>query len=195
MVNIVRVQAVWTGFQGAPGYTSWYGEAGSDAAASAGALSTRMRAFFNSLAAFIPSGVEVKVQRLYQVLEASNGVLLSEGNVASDPAVVVGTNSGNYAGSSGAAINWETGTFNANGRRIRGRTYLVPLGPSSLDNDGTISPALVTGLTAAGAAALGGTGSLGVWTRPSAGGSDGAFTVASTATVKDKSAVLRSRRD
>lgn len=195
MVNIVKVQAVWTGFQGAPGYSNWYGEAGSDAAASAGALSTRMRAFFEAIKAFIPSGVDVKVQRTYQVIEASNGVLQSEGLLASDPAVVLGTGAGVYSAAAGAALNWETGVFNANGRRIRGRTFLVPLSQSSMENDGTLSAGLITGVVAAATAALGGTGSLGVWTRPADGGSGGGFTVATSAFLRDKSAILRSRRD
>ena len=194
MATIVRLQAVWTGFSGAPGYTHWYGISDGDAAAAANALGTRMRTFFDSIKAYIPSGADVKVQRLYQVLNDVNGNLTSEGNLSADPTVVVGTGSGAYAGPAGVCVNWETGTFNANGRRIRGRTYLVPLAAFT-ETDGTVAATPLGAITAAATAALGGTGSLGVWTRPSPGGSDGTFNIAISALVRDKVAVLTSRRD
>ena len=194
MATIVRLQAVWSGFQGAPGYTHWYGISDGDSAAAANALGGRMRTFFDSIKAYIPSGSDVKVQRLYQVLNDVNGHILSEGNLSADPAVVNGSGAGAYAAPAGICVNWETGTFNANGRRIRGRTYLVPLA-AFLETDGTVSATPLGAITAAATAALGGTGSLGVWTRPSPGGSDGTFSIAISALVRDKVAVLTSRRD
>ena len=47
-----------------------------------------MRSFFDALKAFIPTGVDIKVQRTYQVIEASNGVLQSEGQLASDLSLI-----------------------------------------------------------------------------------------------------------
>lgn len=195
MATLVRVQAQWGGFVGAPGYTNWYGISDGDSAAAANALGTRMRAFFLAIQAHLPTGVDVKVQRLYQVINDVNGNITGEANMASDPAVVNGSGgSAAYAAPAGACVNWETGHFNDNGRRVRGRTYLVPL-IAFTENDGSISSAALSTIQTAGTAALGGTGSLGVWTRPSPGGSDGTFNIAIAALVKDKVAVLTSRRD
>ena len=194
MATIVRLQAVWSGFQGAPGYTHWYGISDGDSAAAANGLGTRMRAFFDAIKGFIPSGADVKVQRLYQVINDLNGNITSEGLLAADPLVVNGAASGGYAAPAGVCVNWETGAFNGNGRRIRGRTYLVPLAQIT-EADGSVTSAALGTITSAAGAAVGGTGSLGVWTRPSPGGSDGTFNLAISALVKDKVAVLRSRRD
>lgn len=196
MATIVRVTAVWSGFQGAPGYTNWYGISDGDAAAAANALGGRMRAFFDAIKAYIPSGADVKVQRTYQVLNDQNGHLTNEAQMSSDPAVVNGGlgAASQWAAPVGACVNWETGFFNANGRRVRGRTYLVPLG-GCFEADGSIGSVALGVIQAAATAALGGTGSLGAWTRPSPGGSDGDFNIAISALVKDKAAVLTSRRD
>ena len=154
-----------------------------------------MRTFFDSIKAYLPGAADVKVQRVYQVINDVNGNILSEANLASDPLVVNGAGGSTaYAAPAGMCVNWETGTFNANGRRVRGRTYLVPL-VSFTEADGSVSSTPLGAVTAAATAALGGTGSLGVWTRPSPGGSDGTFSIAISALVKDKVAVLTSRRD
>lgn len=195
MATIVRVQALWTGFQGAPGYTSWYGISDGDSGAAATALAARMRTFWDGIKGLIPTIVDIKVQRVYQVLDTITGNITAETALAADPALVTGTAAGNFAAAAGACINWETGVFNANGRRIRGRTYVVPIASSATENDGTLSATALGALTAGATAALGGTGSLGVFTRPPAGGGPGDFNIAISALVKDKTAVLRSRRD
>lgn len=202
MAVIVKVQAVWQGFQGAPGYSNWYGLSDGDAAAAANALGPRMRTFFNALVAQIPLGATVKVQRLYQVIDGLTGRITSEAPLTADPAVVTGTGNVSYSAATGAVINWETGQFNDKGHRIRGRTYLVPL-VAIFDPQGSISPGGQTLLGNAATAALGGTGSLGVWSRPiipkdSPDGVPtvpGTFRVATVAVVHDKAAVLKSRRD
>lgn len=195
MAVIVKVQAQWTGFQGAPGYTNWYGLSDGDAAAAANALGPRMRTLFDAIKAYIPSGTAVKVQRTYQVLDSITGRLTSEANLTADPAVVTGTSITAYNGAGGAVINWETGLFNDEGHRVRGRTYLVPLS-NCYDADGSLSSAFITAVGGAANAALGGTGSLGVFSRPHPkGASNGVFRTASAANVHDKAAVLRSRRD
>lgn len=195
MATLVRIQAVWNGFQGAPGYTHWYGISDGDSAAAANALAPRMRAFFDAIKLYLPNGADVKVQRAYQVINDVTGNITSEGVLASDPALVTSTAGAStaYAGPTGACVNWETGTFNANGRRIRGRTYLVPLN-QAFEPDGSLNATALGAITAAATAALGGTGSLGVWTRPVDGGG-GSFSIAIAALVKDKAAVLKSRRD
>lgn len=195
MAVIVKVQAQWQGFQGAPGYTNWYGLSDGDAAAAANALGPRMRTFFSALAGLIPAGSTVKVQRTYQVLNSVNGAITSETALSADPAVVTGTGGGTYSAASGAVVNWETGLFNDAGHRIRGRSYLVPL-TACYSSDGGLSSTAITQIGAAATAALGGTGGLGVFSRPTPkGASNGTFRTATAGVVHNKACVLRSRRD
>jgi hypothetical protein len=192
---IVKCQAIWTGFQGAPGYTNWYGLSDGDSAAAANALGPRMRTFFSAMSVGLPTGSTVKVQRAYQVLEATNGRVTSEGNLSADPAAVTGAATGNYSVVTGCCVNWNTGLYNAKGHRITGRTFLVPL-MNIFDTNGTISDASLTIVSNAATAAVGGLGNLVVYTRPSApGASDGNASTVVSARVPDKAVVLRSRRD
>lgn len=194
---MVKVQAVWTGFQGAPGYSNWYGLSDGDSAAAANALGPRMRAFFDAIKGFISPSVDIKVQREYQVVDSISGNITSTALLSADPLVVTGTSSNtSFASSAGATITWETGAYNSLGHRVRGRTYLVPLAVGSYENDGTLTSTAVSTITTAGTAALGGTGSLLVFTRPTTPTSnDGTARTVTSVHVSDKAAVLRSRRD
>jgi hypothetical protein len=201
MAVIVKLQAIWNGFQGAPGYTNWYGLSDGDAVAAAAALGARMRTFLNTLAGSVPVGSTIKVQRAYQVLDSITGRITTEANLASDPTVVTGSGAGAYSGASGAVVTWETGAFNDLGHRVRARSYLVPL-TGIYDTEGTLSSAFLTSLTTAATAAVGGTGGLICFSRPVKADATkgiaarvGAVNVVTAAMVKDKAAILRSRRD
>lgn len=194
MTVIAKVQAQWNGFQGAPGYTNWYALSDGDAAAAANALAVRMRAFFDAIKANVPSGATIKVQRTYQVIDGTNGTITAENSLVADPTVVTGTAVASYAGPAGCAVTWETGSFNAAGHRVRGRTYLVPLA-GAFDPDGSLSNVFLGTVQAAATAALGGTGALSVWSRNAPGASDGIVRTATAATIRDKASILRSRRD
>lgn len=195
MAVIVKVQAQWQGFQGAPGYTNWYGLSDGDAAAAAQGLGNRMRAFFEAIKAYLVTGSTVKVQRLYQVLESTTGRITAEASLGTDPAANGGTGSGAYSGASGAVVNWETGAFNAKGHRLRSRTYLVPLAAAYDANGGIAATPLGIIQTAAGVV-LGGPGALICYSKPSVkGATDGQVNIVSAAIVHNKAAVLRSRRD
>lgn len=93
-------------------------------------------------------------------------------------------------------VVWNTGAI-INRRRVRGRTFLGPLDNSCLQNDGTLSSSAITHANALAAAwhDAGLTTTISsVWHRPvnSLGGSNHEIL---SGTVKDKFAVLRSRRD
>jgi hypothetical protein len=91
---------------------------------------------------------------------------------------------------------WNTGAI-VNGRRVRGRTFLGPLDNSCLQNDGTLSSSSITHANALSSAwtDAGLTTTLScVWHRP-VGGTGGSNHEIISATIRDKFAVLRSRRD
>jgi hypothetical protein len=201
MAVIVKVQAIWEGFQGAPGYTNWYGLSDGDAAAAANALAPRMRTFFAAIQIYMPTVATVKVQRLYQVIDSLTGHLTGEANLTADPAVVAGGSATAYAAPVGAVVNWETGMFNDLGHRVRGRSYLVPLA-GCFQTNGTIQDSNLAAIQAAGTAAIGGLGGLVVYSRPRKAdpikgtpAQAGVVNTVTAAIVKDKACVLRSRRD
>lgn len=191
---ITRVTAIWTGFTGAPGYSNFYFAAfgGGDVV---DLETARVRALFDAFKAQIPSSVSISVQQEAAILDESSGDLVSYAQATDPPVVVNGTASGAYSAPSGAAITWNTESI-ARGRRLRGRTFMVPLGNIAYQPDGTLLTTAITQLTAGAAAFLGdGSGPQAVvWSRPR-GGSGGSIGPITSARVADKVAVLRSRRD
>lgn len=193
-MTITRVTAVWTGFTGAPGYSNFFFDAfgGGDVV---DAEVERVQAFFTRLSATLPSSVRINVQPEVALVDEMTGDLEAYRNVNTAPAGISGTASGTYSAPSGAAITWSTDTVNR-GRRIRGRTFIVPMGNTMYEANGTLSAAALSDLNAA-ATALRGTGSgptLVVWSRPRPGGG-AAIGPVTGHRVTDKAAVLRSRRD
>jgi hypothetical protein len=105
-------------------------------------------------------------------------------------------------------INWKTAGVRA-GRRVRGRSFLVPLLSQTFDVNGTATSAALTTVNGAAGPLYAGTEGdirLGVWARPTAikdvngnptgeYNEDGVWHPATAHSVPDMAAVLRSRRD
>ena len=94
------------------------------------------------------------------------------------------------------AVTWITGAF-VNGRRLTGRTFFGPVSTEYIDTDGSPGSGLLTaaGLTAADWYDPGATTTdTVVWHRPVAGAGGQCYGIVSHS-IKDKYAVLRSRRD
>ena len=196
MSVMVRIQSIWSGFQGAPGYTNLYFLSDGDATAAANAAAPRVRTFWDTIKPHINVDCSVDVNRTYQVLDSVTGNISAEALLSSAPATVVGTGVGTYAAPVGACITWETGLFNSRGHRVRGRSYIVPMNGASMQNDGTLADATVTSLESAGGALIAASPLMLVWTRPSTPtSSDGTARTITSARVADRAAVLRSRRD
>lgn len=204
MAPIFRVKLNWSGFPGAPGLSVFHfrdfdtepgagiSEAGAQAAVD------RIDSFITAIRTYIPQGVMLRTEAEVEVIEETDGKLQDMFTTvpAAAQAGAMSTASG-FSAPSGAVINWRTSGVR-NGRRIRGRTFLVPLGAGSYQSDGTLASAAQTGLAAAAQALIDTSGSpdLGVYARPSApGATDGNWVVATSSNVPDLAAVLRSRRD
>lgn len=204
MAPILRVKAEWTGFTGAPGYSVFHfrdfgtGEGGTPTDEEAQSAATRTQAFFQSCVNYIPGPVRIGIASDCELLEETTGELIDVVPIT-PPTQTAGSaaSAQTYSGPVGAVINWRTSVVHR-GRRIRGRTFLVPLLSLAFESNGTLgATARQTILDAANT--LAGTGNspdLGVWSRPSAPGmADGNWGVVSGVTVPDMGAVLRSRRD
>jgi hypothetical protein len=200
MPEVLRVKLNWTGFIGAPGYTNLYfsefNETGYVQADADGAVS-KASTFATQLRDYLPAAVTIGVDPTVEIVQSDTGDLVgffSTTPAAAGPGALTGT----YSAASGACISWGTNGIR-NGRRIRGRTFVVPLGGSAYESNGTLAPAAVSALTSYANALKNNTtgrGDFGIWARPTTKtATDGVWYPAQTVSVKDKAAVLRSRRD
>jgi hypothetical protein len=165
--------------------------------AQAQTAANKVRAFWAACAGYLPLGVTITVEPNVAEVNIADGQLTAEYNVGTPPAPVTMTGSALRAAPSGVAVNWRTSAF-VNGRRVRGRSFLVPLATGAYDSDGTLTPICLSAIR--GAADTLRTPDAGlayvmyVWHRPSTQGPGSAHEVVSSS-VNDRVAILTSRRD
>lgn len=177
---------LWTGGGGGTGYTKmrFIGDLDATGAADAAA---RMRTFMASITSSIPNVYTLSWTGLAQWFSSTN-LLMGEVSYT-PPAVLIGTGASNFSAAAGACVTWNTSLY-LGGRRVRGRTFLVPLSMGAFQIDGTLAAATVTTLQTAAATLLGGTPGLVIATAPGTG-----YASVTSASIRDKTAILRSRRD
>ena len=198
MTSLFRLRSQLTGFPGGPGVATFYFLDVSTAVES-------ISSFWGRIAPSMPPSVTVTTERTGDTIEDTTGALVGSwvGGVTTPH---VGASAGQYSAPSGGLVEWMTNTI-LDGKRIRGRTFIVPLGASQYDTDGSLSNGLVVGFLSAGTQLiLEQSTSFVVWHRPFKGraaigtrparpahlGGHGLVTASRT---PDKSVVLRSRRD
>jgi len=191
---------MWQGFQGAPGYTkfSFMGITDASALNAAGAA---IRNFFQAINTQLPNLSTITVLPTVPVHEMSNGLLLREETMSAIPAVVTGTATAGtlYSGGVGVYVTWNTGAV-YNGHKVRGRSYIVPLvlGGAADGTLGTGTQTLVQ--NAATTLVTGQAGKFAIWSRtftepPKPVQIGGGLSTVTSASVPDKTGILRSRRD
>lgn len=190
MANLNRVRAVWSGGGvTGPGVSTFYVRAPIAPNDFVGALDT----FFTTCVVNMPNSVTVNVQRSGEVIDETSGELVElwSSSLAANPRS--GTDAGVFAAGVGARIVWNTAGV-TNGRRVRGSTYLVPLGAGQFQSDGTINnTSRTTYENAANTLRAALPGSLCIWTR-AVGGAGGKSSDVVSATMPDRVSWLRSRR-
>lgn len=187
MPDIKKAQAIWTGFNGAPGYTTLYFGTASVT------IAAQMRVFFDAIKALLPSIVTIQVQSTGLTVDIATGAATGTWTEAA-VTPVVGTTAGVYSAPSGAVVDWLTPSF-INGRRLRGRSFIVPMASASYQNDGSILGTSLTILQNAASAFVAASAvDFVVWKRP-VDGAGGVAVAVTSAIVPDKAVVLRSRRD
>lgn len=191
-----RIRAVWSGFIGGPGVSTFYStDVTNDL--------PRIYAFFNALVSMLPLAVSIQVENAGDIIDETTGRLIGSW-IGSVQPPVQGTTGGAYSAPTGLVVNWETGVVQ-DGSRLRGKTFIVPAAGTAFADNGTLNDSARENLRVP-AAALAAAGSLVVWHRPRAArpadGSRpavtaraGGYASLSGATVADRAAVLRSRRD
>lgn len=201
MGNILKVVGNWTGLAGGNGYTNLYfepiPESGPITQAMVDQALGKVEAFFTSWKPFRPPSTFLGTDPQVQELDENSGNIQAfwAGTTAA-PAAGTGPASG-FSAVAGACINWSTANA-LNGRRVRGRTFMVPICGTALDaSNGTIdNTALTTMRAAANTLQTDGTiVRLVVWHRPSVLGIDGGAYDVISSSISDKCAILTSRRD
>ncbi len=154
-------------------------------------------AFFNAKSAF-PGGLTLSFPNTGDSIEDTTGALAGVWTTTAQADVVGASGTLTAAAGVGACIGWNTGgivTGTKGPRKVRGRTFLVPLSAAAYQEDGTISPTVLPWLQTL-ASDLQAAGGLAVWHRPTtAGAADGNSYGVISNRVRDKVAILTSRRD
>ena len=203
MTALYRVRVQFNSIEGPPGVATFYFL---DLATALPSLTS----LFTSLANRMPLGVTLKVQSSGDVIESTTGALIGAWNKDAEPEIGA-TGGPNYAGASGGQIEWLTSQI-MDGRRVRGRTFIVPLSTDAYRTGGLIDSA-TTDLQGVAAAAfiVAQSSSFVIWHRPFPGRSAsapgvlpkvtakaahiGGFALVTGGRVPTKTVVLRSRRD
>ena len=155
-----------------------------------------IRGAYSALLNGLPNGVSIQVPNSGDTIEDSTGALTGVWSAPDQTALFGGGSAGAAAGV-GACVSWNTGaivTGSKGPRKLRGKTFLVPLSKDVYDTDGTLIPGEVTILQNFATGMLGVAG-FGIWHRPtklapSSGTSGGVV----SSVVHDKVAFLSSRR-
>lgn len=186
--------ATWNGTTGLPGYTK-IKFLGALTASEASTALAKLRTFFAALGTYIPALVSISFSQTLDQY-ADNGDKTGIVTASSGQANVQGTAAGAYNAAAGAWVTWASTQF-VNGRRVSGRTFLVPLGSAAFQSDGTLLTTFVAALQSASDALLTGFPNVVIYYHRQRTGEplqEGISTVAA-AVIKDKGGVLRSRRD
>jgi hypothetical protein len=197
---IMRVKARWTIPGAGTAYSILHFGAltdGNPTDTDAGNVATATRTFFDQIKALLPGVVKIDVMQEVEVLDASSGNMTGIVTAGTQLQVVGGAGAtATWSAPSGACITWSTAGIR-NNRRVRGRTFLVPLATMAYAPDGTIDSTPLSTLNTAAQALRGNFSgqNLGVYARPPKGTqSGGQFYSVSGHRITDQAAILRSRR-
>jgi len=161
--------------------------------------------FWLAVRDIMPSACTITVANEGDIFDHATGVI-SGAWISGAPTVLPGLVAGSYAAPVGAVVNWQTGVV-LGGRRLRGRTFIVPLGGGQFAVDGSLAEGPRNILRDAAAALVtASAGNMIVWrrnrvakaataTRPAVEERGGAEGDVIGSRVPDLAAVLRSRRD
>ena len=155
-------------------------------------VTAALRTFYSSISDELGKGLTVNYPSSGDVIAEETGEIVGSwtgtpqaptgGNLTDDPVMGVG-----------ARVEWITGGVHR-GRRVRGRTFLVPLAKSRFEGPGMLTASCVTALQTAANTLVANT-DLRIWSRPtSTAPASGLSFLVTTSRVPDAVSWLRSRR-
>lgn len=164
--------------------------AGTSSPTVAQAAANAVQNFFTAVRSVIPVGITMSFDAEVRVLSES-GVLTAVIPV-SPPAAVTGNGSGAWANGTGMMVRWNTASV-VGGRRLLGRTFLVPIRGSAYTG-GNLDPTVIGTVQAAADALIAamstGSATLQVWSRKNS-----VVAAVSGASVPTRPSTLRTRND
>jgi hypothetical protein len=186
IMTMNRVRVSWSNFPGAPGLSTFYvGSGVTDM--------TAIKAFFQSVSTLLPNATAVTVPNAGDQISEANGQITGAWAGSNGGTVTSIAAAGAFAGSAGACVDWLCALI-VRGRRVQGRTFLVPLVGTAYDNNGSLTSGTITTIqNAATALIVALAGELKVWSRPTATAAGANATIIS-ARIPDLAITLRSRR-
>lgn len=201
---LLRVRARWTIPGAGSAFTVMHfddGEVGGDVNVAATNSTTALHTFFDSVKNVLPQPVKVQVMNDVEVIDVATGELAGAAT-GGNHAELAGAqpSSIGWAAPTGACITWSTGGIrqvSSKPRRVRGRTFIVPLSNAAYDVNGTLTDTAVQTLNAAATALRGNFSGqeLAIYGRPGVGGAPAGQAYAVTGhKLTDQAAILRSRR-
>jgi hypothetical protein len=201
---VLRVKARWT----IPGagtafsvlhFGSGTGVDPTDTEATNSVLATRT--FFEGVKAYLPGPVIIDYMTDVEIIDVASGNLQGVVTAASQVSTSGGAaGSAVWSAPSGACITWSTAglrTLASKPRRVRGRTFLVPLASVAYDINGNLATGALTAFNTAATGLRGNFNNqqFGIYGRPGVGGAPaGVYHTVTGHRITDQSAVLRSRR-
>lgn len=179
-----RLQVITSGPQGAPYYNNFYTTA--NTIGDAEALSDAAFDLFTALADRLTNSAQVQFSGTVDSFDAATGQ--TTGSTSVTPWTVSGSwGSGSSQGGTTLVLQWRTGVF-ANGREIRGRSFISGLGDVNEGNPSVPSAVLTDANNAAAAYAA--TAGTAVFSP-----TNGSVEEMATGTCWSKFGLVRSRRD
>lgn len=180
-----RVRCTWSGAVVGGGVTTFYLE-------DPDTVVTGIKNFFTALAPNLPSSAVITIPNSGDQIRDSDGQLMG-GWTGTGGGTVTGSGNSAYSSGVGAYVVW--GTPDVVGRRrVKGRSFIAPLGQGFASTDGTLNDTLRASLQSA-ADTFAGLGDVGVWHRPTpAAPTSGSWHLIIDAQVVDRVTALRSRR-
>lgn len=192
MSLILRQRTHWAVQGGGQGLTNMYFEGAEGTEPSRTAVAAAVRAFYDTLKGQFAKGVTWTFEGELAGVNTIGGQVY-DFFPCTAPGQVSSTSVTAYAAPAGAVVEWRASGV-LNGRRVKGRTYLVPLNSGTFQDDGTLAPATMTAILGAAnallAAADAATHPLVVYSP-----THEAHDTVTSVRVNDKAAILRSRRD
>jgi hypothetical protein len=191
VATITQSQWIWTGWSGAPGYTSYYYDT-----TDPGELSTILAAehtWHTLVASVLPTGVTLTPPANFRQVTDTSGVLVGIVPIGAPGASHVGASSQPYAAPAGLSVNWLT-TTPATSRLVVGRSFYVPISSAAYQTDGTLLDSTKAAVQLGATAFVADTGGhLTIWRRPVSGAGGGQAPVVG-ARINDRVSMLRTRR-
>lgn len=209
MTNIYVARVNWTGSYGHEGISRFAfvsSDGGVPTNTQRDGVLTAIETMLNAGGHNLPTDVTWAIDPIVETFDGVLGTILGELPTAGAVAPGVGGGTSSYANGVGLIIKWKTGgTFN--GRRIQGRTFIVPLDGYCFNTEGSILPEVVGEWQGYANTYIGAMGPLNVdplvWGRPQdvkatarrpAHHNVGHWATISTAIVASKPAILGRRR-